>query len=170
MERCLSSGAWRAADVWAAFTAAGCGGKLLSQAERLAADRLRNGPLATGGSANGHANHRSAGASDGRSGGGVDTCPLRHHIGLASTLAGASDRFACELLGAGGAAPMRTLEVLSSLHAGCAFHDDTRDSIVKLLVAFGRCRRFGELVTGTGTRGACARRLVLAVLHGVLKT
>ncbi|KAI8477488.1 MAG: hypothetical protein J3K34DRAFT_476975 [Monoraphidium minutum] len=150
LERCLSSGAWRAADVWAAAAAAGAREAFWSLAERQAAEWRRGGPAFAG------------------DGGG---CRLQWHVALMATLAAAAPRIASEILGASEAEAARALDALAAVHAGCAAHDATSDGAVRLLAALSSCAALGRLLGGGGGggRGPRARALVLRVLHGTLK-
>jgi hypothetical protein len=154
LERCLSSGAWRAADLWAAAAAAGARRTLLLLSEREAA-------LAA-------PDCRAAAAAE-RTDGGGRGCRLRDLVRLMATLAGAADWIASDILGPSEVEALRMLEALSGLHAACAFHDDTRDAVVRLAAAFCGCGRLAALLGEGGPRGARARALVLRVLHGTLK-
>jgi hypothetical protein len=153
LERCLTSGAWRAADLWAAARCQGVRGTLLRLIERQAAD------------------WRRAGASD-AAGRGEGGCRMRGHVSLMATLAAASGRIASELLrgeGEAEAEAARMLEALAALHEGAPFHEETRDGVVRLLAALGGGGALAALLRGPGAGAARARALVLRVLHGTLK-
>jgi hypothetical protein len=125
---------------------------------------------------------------------GSEACRLQAHMALVATLAAASPRSAEQLLagdgdgnggcrggeslagkqihggcGSSGVEALRALEALAALHAGCAFHDATRDAVARVFCAWGRTPAFGVALAHGASAGERARVAMLRVLHSVLR-